>query len=150
MGIVTLRKCTQPGREKAPSIFSSFRFQSMHVHVIQIVFISLLLFPILDPLREMTSFFSFCSSIKMLLGFHLLPPKAENESSPAEDLGVTGHQSAINWERILLAGKESDKIRTLKNPQYFKSLHTIQQVFACVQRHTPSDYFNSLAFRTKR
>lgn len=50
----------------------------------------------------------------MLWGFHFLPPKAkENEFSPVEDLSVTGHQTAINWECTLC--EETDKTGTVKN-----------------------------------
>lgn len=55
-----------------------------------------------------------CSPIKNFLDLHCLTPKSETELYSAKDLDAT-NQTAINWERALLAGKGTDKIRTLKN-----------------------------------
>lgn len=72
--------------------------------------------------------------MKMLLGFHFFLSKAENEFSPAEDLGAIGYQTAINWECTLLTGEETDEIKPLKNSisdlltQYSRYLHAYKDI----------------------
>lgn len=81
MGIVTLQKRAQPGRKRGPSFFSSFRFQSMQVHLIQIMSLfpfcySLFWISEEDTLGKTTSFFSLLLIHQNTSGIPLSPSKS--------------------------------------------------------------------------